>query len=88
MTNILIAGIEFIKKLVMFVFPEISLAPDLLSNLGTYIDTFMNWLSMVNFLVPLSDIYLIIVLILVAKISTFALFIINWLIRRLADFFP
>lgn len=88
MNDLFLQGIELIKGLVMLVTPEVILAPDLLANLNKYLDIFVDWLSAVNFLVPLPDIFTIIVLLMGEYLLQFGLFIVNWIIRRIADFFP
>lgn len=61
---------------------------------GTYIkissalDFVVNFLADVNFIVPLGDISVIIILTLGIRVFKFTLFAGNWIIRRVCDILP
>lgn len=88
MTDFIINFINWITSLVMQVFPELSLASDILSNLNKYVNVFVDWIVKVNFIVPLPDIIAIMGFILSLKIASVAIWGVNWVIKRIFDVIP
>lgn len=68
--------------------PTLSLDSESLSSIGNALTTVVSWIKIVNFMVPLDTIFLIMTLVIGFRILKFSVFIANWIIRRIADFFP
>lgn len=70
----------------------ISLFPDIDVSVGNNvvngINTFVDILSQCSFILPVVDILLIVSFIAVIRVATLGIFIVNWIIRRIADIIP
>lgn len=88
MTDIIVAFLGLIANLFMTFIPEFSLAPELFSNLDSAIESVLNFLNAVNFLIPLPDIMYIISFDIGIRIFKITLFGGNWIIRRILDVIP
>lgn len=88
MTALINQFIDFLIELVMFVWPEISIGADVVSNLGEYMQTGLSILKMVNFLVPVPLIFEIIGIMITLKIASVVLWGANWIIKRVFDVIP
>ena len=88
MTGLINNFIDFVLELVMFLFPDIAFVSDFLVNIGTYMSIGIDLLKKVNFLIPVPLIFRIIIIQLTLKIAYVALFIVNWVIKRIFDVIP
>lgn len=88
MTDIIVAFLGLISNIFMFFIPELSLAPELFTNLNSAIATIVDFIEKVNFLIPLPDIFLIIWLDIVIRFMMLVVFGGNWVIRRIFDVIP
>lgn len=68
--------------------PEFSIDSGVLSRIISSLDTVMDFVSVANFIIPLDHILIIMGLIFTVRSRKFLIACINWVIRRLADFFP
>lgn len=88
MTDIICALLGLIENLFMALIPELSLAPTLAANLPEAIETVVDFLVKVNFIVPLPDIFYIISIDIGLRLFKVAVFGSNWVIRRICDLIP
>lgn len=68
--------------------PDLSVQSSVLSQVTSAYDIFIEFIAKVNFLVPIPTILLVLSIVYGFRVSKFLVFLINWVIRRLADFFP
>lgn len=68
--------------------PTFSIGSDVLSNLSGALTELVVFLNQVNFIIPLSDIAVIIGIIVSIRLFKISVFIINWVIRRIVDAIP
>lgn len=88
MTELICNFIDFIIELSSLILPDIAFATDLFSNFGNYIEIGLDLLIKVNFLVPVPLIMSILFIQLMLRIIFIALYILNWVIRRVFDVIP
>lgn len=87
MTNFFISMIELIKTWIMKI-PDLSIDSGYLANMTAAMETIIDFMSAVNFIIPLPTILLIMGIVYGFKVIKFTIFGINWIIRRLVDAFP
>ena len=68
--------------------PTYDLDPSGYATVQTSIQTVMEWVRDANFILPLSDMLLILGIDVGIRIFKFSVFIVNWIIRRVADVIP
>lgn len=68
--------------------PTFSIGSDVLNNLSGALTELVVFLNQVNFIIPLSDIAVIIGIIVSIRLFKISVFIINWVIRRIVDAIP
>lgn len=88
MTDLIISIIELIGGFAKQVFPKTDYMSQVTVNLETGISSLIKWLQMVNFILPLNDIFKMITFIIVITLGGFLLFVLNWIIRRVFDVIP
>lgn len=74
--------------MLQWLMPDIVLAPEIINNFSSIVDTVVELLNKVNFLIPLSDIFLIISLDIGLRVVMVIAFGVNWTIRRIFDVIP
>lgn len=87
MTEFAVGLLELLKGWILKM-PDLSVDNNVLSSMGEAMDVVFGFIGKVNFLVPIDHILIIIGLVYTIRHSKFILFIINWIIRRIADFVP
>lgn len=87
MTDFLNGLLEVVKSVIDGM-PVLSLEGGTLSSISTALSTIVSWVKVVNFMVPLDTILLVVSIVLAIRMTKFSIFIANWIIRRIADFFP
>lgn len=88
MTELICNFIDFILELVSLVYPDISFVWDFLANISSYLDIGLDLLLKINFLIPVPLIMGVLFVQLMLRIAFIALYIINWIIRRVFDVIP
>lgn len=88
MTEIICKFIDFVLELSSMILPDIAFATDLFSNLGEYLEIGLDLLIKVNFLIPVPLIITILFIQLMLRIAYIAMFVINWVIKRIFDVIP
>lgn len=88
MTNLIISLINTIGNMLQWLMPDIVLAPEIINNFSSIVDTVVDLLNKVNFLIPLSDIFLIISLDIGLRVVMVIAFGVNWTVRRIFDVIP
>lgn len=88
MTNLIIGLINTIGNMLQWLMPDIVLAPEIINNFSSIVDTVVDLLNKVNFLIPLSDIFLIISLDIGLRVVMVIAFGVNWTVRRIFDVIP
>ena len=88
MTNLIISLINTIGNMLQWLMPDIVLAPEIIKNFSSIVDTVVQLLNKVNFLIPLSDIFLIISLDIGLRVVMVIAFGVNWTVRRIFDVIP
>lgn len=74
--------------MLQWLMPDIVLAPEIINNFSSIVDTVVDLLNKVNFLIPLSDIFLIISLDIGLRVVMVIAFGVNWTVRRIFDVIP
>lgn len=74
--------------MLQWLMPDIVLAPEIINNFSSIVDTVVELLNKVNFLIPLSDIFLIISLDIGLRVVMVIAFGVNWTVRRIFDVIP
>lgn len=87
MTGLAVSFLEFLKG-VIGRFPDLSVDNGIISNMSQGMDTVFGFIGKVNFFIPLDHMLAIMGLVYVIRNSKFIVFIINWIIRRIADLIP
>ena len=88
MTDIICGVLRFFTDLIAKHFPDFSIGS---GHLGTISDSFQSvieFIAQINFFVPLPTILLILSLVYGLKLVKFTIFLVNWVIRRIADIIP
>lgn len=88
MTSIICSVLNFITNLILNHFPSFSIESGTLGSIASSFSTVMDFLSQINFIVPLPTCLMILSLVYGIKLAKFVLFLINWVLRRLADIIP
>lgn len=88
MTDFIVTIINIVEHLIMMFIPEVTLAPEILSNLSSVFDTIFDLFNQVNFLIPLTDAFLILTLDIAFRVLLSVVFVGNWVLRRVFDVIP
>ena len=88
MTAIICNVLSWLQNLIVTRVPAMELGDGVLSSVIAALDTFLDFVSNVNWLVPVNDCLLIISLIVGYRLALFAVFVINWVLRRIFDIIP
>lgn len=80
--------LNWVSSFVSINVPTFGVSNSNMNTIGSSISALSDFIGMVNFIVPLSDIAIIIGLDMALRFSKLTLFIINWVIRRIADLIP
>ena len=87
MTNLLVGFIELLKGWVMKL-PELGIDSGHLSSMQFALSAVVDFIVKANYLVPIDTILLLISIKYGFRLIKFTIFIINWVIRRIADIIP
>lgn len=68
--------------------PDLSVDDSVVSRMVSSMDMILEFVSVANFIIPLDHILIIMGLVYMIRSRKFLIAIINWVIRRIADFFP
>lgn len=68
--------------------PELSIDSAYYTNIRNALATVVDFIKQVNFIVPIDTILLILSIVYGFRLVKFAVFVINWVVRRIADFIP
>lgn len=88
MTNLIVSFLSFLSDLVTNYFPVFTLGNGVLAKVVDAFSYFVQMISNIDWLLPVSDVLLIFSLIAGYKVVMFVVFIINWIIRRIGDVIP
>lgn len=88
MTDIICGVLNFFRDLIINHFPNLSLESGTLSSISNGFDMVIQFVAQINFLIPLPTVLIILSLVYGIKLAKFALFLVNWVIRRIADIIP
>ena len=88
MTGLVTGALDLIANAIDSLLPVYDLSESNYSTISTAFTSVADFLRQVNFIIPLSDILLIVGIDLGMRVFEFALFIGNWIIRRVADVIP
>lgn len=87
MTSLLVGFIELLKGWVMNL-PELGIDSSHLSSIQSAVSAVLDFIVKANFLVPIDTILLLISIKYGFRLIKFTIFIVNWVIRRIADIIP
>lgn len=87
MTDIIVNFFNFLSSLAGR-FPDLSVDNTVLSRMSSGMDAVFDFLGQVNFFIPLDHILVIIGLVYSIRAAKLVLFVVNWIIRRIADVIP
>lgn len=85
MTDFLCGLIHLIFSLIGALVPKIAIDPAIMNHAQSTVSQIVDFVSAVNFLIPLSDIVLILGICLALRSSMFLTFVGNWILRRILD---
>lgn len=88
MTDLILSIIDMITGFAKQVFPKTDYLSSLPIDIESGIQSLIKWLKMVNFILPLNDIFKMATLIITITLGGFLLFVLNWIIRRVFDVIP
>ena len=88
MTGFIISVIDFVFTFLINLIPEFDFEASTYSNIEDGLLAIVTFLTDVNFIVPLSDFFLIIALKISLCCLKWGIFSANWVIRRIADIIP
>ncbi|MEY8357325.1 hypothetical protein AALB39_28835 [Lachnospiraceae bacterium 54-53] len=88
MTDIIIAVLNFFSSIVESSFPALTADNSIISQVQAAVTAVSGFIAKVNFLVPIDTVFQILGLIVVFKVGKFGVFVVNWVIRRIADIIP
>ncbi|MDO5434482.1 hypothetical protein [Eubacterium sp.] len=88
MTALFIFLINLVVGLANKVFPSFDYVGQTGYDFKGNINTVIEWLNAVNFLVPLEDIFSIIFLVMAIHTVEWGAFVANWIVRRIVDAIP
>ena len=88
MTDFIVDVIEYLIQLLHDTIPTFDLDTATYSNISNSIVMVTEFLSNVNFIIPLPDIAAIIVISITLRLFKFGLFAGNWVVRRICDLLP
>lgn len=86
-SDLIVSFIDFMTGIVDKNFPTFELS-DSASNVPTAISTLVDFVKVANFILPLSDMAIILGIVVGIEVFKMALFIINWVLRRFLDVVP
>ena len=86
-SDLIVSFINFMTGIVDKNFPTFELS-DSASNVPTAISTLVDFVKVANFILPLSDMAIILGIVVGIEVFKMALFIINWVLRRFLDVVP
>lgn len=87
MTDIAVGFLEMLQSWIGKL-PDLSVDSSVISSMTSAADTVISFIAAANYIVPISTILLILSIVYGFKLLKFSVFIINWVIRRIADFVP
>lgn len=88
MTALICMILSFIKTTLDLNVPVYDLSDSTYETLKNSLTVLCDFVNQVNFLIPLSDIAFLLSIDLALRIFKFALFMANWLVRRIIDIIP
>lgn len=88
MTAFILSVLSSLQNFITTRLPDFSLASSTVSSVSSGFESVIEFIAQVNFFIPLPTILLILSIVYGIKLSKFSLFLVNWIIRRLADFIP
>lgn len=88
MTDLICNFIDFILELTLLIMPDIEFVWDFFSNISSYLEIGLDLLIKINFLIPVPLIMGVLFIQLLLRIAFIALYILNWVIRRIFDVIP
>lgn len=87
MTEILCSFLNFMRDAITNHFPSLSIESGNLTTMLNAFESIIEFIAQINFLVPLPTILLVTSLVYGIKLVKFGIFLVNWVVRRLADVF-
>lgn len=87
MTDLAIGFLDMLRSWVGNL-PDLSVDSSVVSSMVSAADTVVSFIAAANYIVPVPVILLILSIVYGFKVLKFSVFIINWVIRRIADFVP
>lgn len=88
MTDFICKLIHMIFSLIGVLVPKIVIDPAIMNNAQSTVSHIVDFVSAVNFLIPLPDIVLIVGICIALRSSLFLTFVGNWILRRILDVIP
>ena len=88
MTNMIVTFLEFLTGVVDTLVPNLSVDSGILANIADGLEVIVEFIAQVNFLIPLPTIFLVLSIVFGFRLVKFTIFVVNWVIRRIADVIP
>lgn len=88
MTGLITGSLDFVASFINSMLPVYDLSDSAYNTISTSLTTLADFIRQVNFIVPLSDIMVMIGIDIGIRIFKVTLFIGNWTIRRVMDVIP
>lgn len=87
MTDFCVNFLTLLKSWVLSL-PDLSIESSYIATMLSSVSVVTDFIAKVNFIVPIDTILLITSLVYGFRLLKFGVFLVNWVIRRIADFFP
>lgn len=87
MTEFFVKMLELFRGLIDKL-PELSIDSGAFSNMEGALPQVVDFIAKANYIVPIDTILLVLSIVYGFRLAKFTLFVINWGIRRIADFVP
>lgn len=88
MTQIIVNFLNWLSGIVTSFIPAFTIDSAAMSGLSSALSHFKTFIANVNWLVPVNDCLLIISVLVGIQIAKMVVFVVNWIIRRIADIIP
>lgn len=88
MTDIIVSVLQFLQGIVTDVLPDLSLGDAAVSAIKSGLTTVTEFMAVSGFVIPLPTVFTIVGLVFGFRLAKFGVFLVNWVIRRIADLIP
>lgn len=88
MTLLIVAFINMLVNFASNHLPSYDFESGVYNGISDAIVSVVDFLAQINFIVPLGDLAYMLLMVIAVRLASMALFVANWIIRRIADVIP